>query len=99
MFPPQAYPQNTLPSQDENTSNKINHALIETRRGSSIFDIRSSREANWDSDDYLAQNKYSSQITNWINKNNASRYKLHTNRLKNTQVKKDLQQRLVETLQ
>ena len=39
-FPPQAYPQNSLTSPDENTSNQTNHAFIETSAGSSIYDVR-----------------------------------------------------------
>lgn len=63
MFPPQAYPQNTLTLPDENTSNQTNHALSETRRETSILGVRSYREANCDSYHYLVQIKYSGQIT------------------------------------
>jgi hypothetical protein len=53
MFPHRNILKFTLTSPDGKTHNQIDHILIDTRRHSSIHDVRSFRAADCDTDHYL----------------------------------------------
>jgi hypothetical protein len=53
MFPHRKIHKYTWTSPEENTHNQIVHGLIDRRRHSSIFDVRSFRGADCDTDHYL----------------------------------------------
>jgi hypothetical protein len=53
MFPHRKIHKSTWTSPEGKTHNQIDHVLIDRRRPSSILDVRSSREADCDTDNYL----------------------------------------------
>jgi hypothetical protein len=53
MLPDSKIHKHTRPSPEGNTHNQIDHVLVDRRRHSSIFDVRSFRRADCDTEHYL----------------------------------------------
>jgi hypothetical protein len=76
MFPHRNIHKYTWTSSDGKTQNKIYHILVYRRRHSNILDIRSYREADFDTDHYLVVAKIRERLA--VNKQRSQRF--HTER-------------------
>jgi hypothetical protein len=80
MFPHRNIHKYTWISPDVKTHNQIDHILVDRRRHSNILDVRSYREADYDSDQYLMEAKFRDRLA--VNEQKSHRFHMEKFNLK-----------------